>query len=95
MTRAIYCDIHSLRLARNSDMCLIPAELCKTSRVFPVGASNSTEKYVLQVGQVENRAVITGLEPNGLSRSVPSYTLVFIFSSKMASYLYYIMYFAT
>lgn len=69
-------------------MHLIPAGLCKASRVYPVKESNSTEKYVLQRGQVENGIIIMGLVPNGLSRFVPSSTLMFIFSSKMASYLY-------
>lgn len=68
-------------------MHLIPAGLCKASRVYPVKDSNSTEKYVLQRGQVENGIIIMGLVPNGLSRFVPSSTLMFIFSSKMASYL--------
>lgn len=39
-------------------MHLIPAGLCKASRVYPVKDSNSTEKYVVQRGQVENEIII-------------------------------------
>lgn len=64
-------------------MHLIPAGLCKVSRAYPVKDPNSTEKYVLQRGQVENGITIMGLVSNDQSRSVPSSTPMFIFNSKM------------
>lgn len=72
-------------------MCLIPAVLCKASRVFTAGASNSTEKYVIQPRQVKNKVLIVGIEPNDLSRSILSYTPKLTFSIKMALHPYYII----
>lgn len=68
-------------------MHLIPDGLCKVSRAYPVKDSNSTEKYVLQRRQVENGITIMGFVSNNQIRSVLSSTPMFIFNSKMVSYL--------